>query len=1327
MARPTDSDSDPDDTIETAPSTAIAIPVTVDGKRRIGKYEIQKKIGAGGMGAVFLALDPGLKRSVALKVLPKDKADNPVLVKRFKVEAQAAANLRHENIVTVYEAGEADGFLYMAMEFVDGTDVANMVIKRGPMPVKRSVQIVRQVAQALQHAYKQQIVHRDIKPGNLLVGRDGTVKLADLGLARVVDEHLDTSITRAGTTVGTVDYMSPEQARNSKAADVRSDIYSLGCTWYFMLTGRAPFAEGSLTNKLRSHAEEPMPDPRQENPAVSEAVYAVMRRMGAKDPTQRYQTPAELIQDLDETNFSDDVFSQVILDELDEEASSPSRARPRELDDTAAPGEKIAAGRKPSRVREKPPTGRFRPPREDGAEAETDWGRAIMYYGVLAVLAVAVIGGLTLLIRGFSSSDVSGQPTTKPGPETVVVDSRSADDIRVGQTAPETTQIGGAPQGESSDPNTLRFGPGETAESTGSPALPPRSAQSLPDVTKIGPGGLVSSTGGQGTTGPSVGSSGSAQSLASSWNGAESSTAGLPVLNVKLRGAGAGEFDSLNAALAHAPAAGAVLMLHGPGPFPLRAVRLENRRQIVIQPAIAGSSPSAAPLVVLALEPGATEGLLVAGATLELRRIHLAVDAGPESGSAGNSLIHVAAGELLVRDCSISARGRGGPGLSAVKVAPRSDMRGENASGTRVLLERTLVRGNSLTALRLEGPADVILRDSLLWSGSSPAISLAGSAADDRGCLVRVLSSTVCSQACAVSLSGDAERPLAASFDWRDSLAAAPESGRETALVRFDGWSQTQTQQAAGRSAAWTSAGTLYTGWKALAAIGPAGLALASNAADWNALWKNSVGARPEQIQATPWPAGPLPEDVLALPLERLEPSSLGTQYVKASSGGWPGCRPELVPAPSLSSLDAGAVAARRPAWPGELFAEGAAQTIRIDLNAPNVDLGKVLAARNLQTGTQIVVSGTGVKPSSPIVIRDISVRIRFEQSDSAPLVLSPVLPAARAGDPFITVQNGGLTLEKVAISPQRAESAPGCFIQVIDGDLALRSCRLQGPMVDVPRHRGLIEWVRRKGPGPRHAGDQVAGEYLACDGCYLVDSGTLIKADISQRALLIRDSVLVSREDALVLALDGVDARGGGVVDLETSTLSAAGSFVHVTAASLTNPTDVPLAAFADRCVFGPPLRPSQKNGPVLLSWRGPLLETRQIAWYENRCGYATDFIAFARADAGAAPQGTPDFDQHWRSLWPREQVIEPLTGVQGIVLATKLPQSSAERAKLEPENFALDPQCRGATWAAGQPIGAPLPNPSIPELWPAKAPSGPTRPDKAPPPVVQPNRPAF
>lgn len=325
-------------------------------RKSLGPYDLRRKLGQGGMGAVYLAVDPNTKEQLALKILPREKASNPQLVKRFKAEAQNAAQLTHENIVSVFGTGEADGYLYIALEFVDGIDVHDLIQKRGVLPVKRSIDIIKQVARALQHAHEQHIVHRDIKPANLLIRRDGVVKLADMGLARAVDESTETGITRAGTTVGTVDYMSPEQARNSKSADVRSDIYSLGCTWYHMLTGRPPFSEGSLTNKLHAHAKQALPDPRLINPNVPEGVVAVMNRMLAKSPDDRYQTPQELIKDLEgalvnREDVSRKILEGIVQDQVEETQSDSSGDEPSQSNDVKSNDVNTESGYRPMRKR----------------------------------------------------------------------------------------------------------------------------------------------------------------------------------------------------------------------------------------------------------------------------------------------------------------------------------------------------------------------------------------------------------------------------------------------------------------------------------------------------------------------------------------------------------------------------------------------------------------------------------------------------------------------------------------------------------------------------------------------------------------------------------------------------------------------------------------------------------------------------------------------------------------------------------------------------------------------------------------------------------------
>jgi serine/threonine protein kinase len=271
--------------------------------KTLGRYRLEKKVGEGGMGAVYRAVDDTLGRVVALKVLPRDKAKNEMLVKRFQAEARAAANLKHANIVGVYDSGEADGYFYIALEFVDGIDVQDLMMRKGVLSAKRSLDIIKQVTLALEHAYEQNIVHRDIKPSNLMIKRDGSIKLADMGLARSMDDSDSAGITRAGTTVGTVDYMSPEQARDSKSADSRSDIYSLGASWYYMLTGKPPFPEGDLLNRITAHATAPRPDPQALNPEVPDAVSQIILTMMAIEPAGRYQTPTALLEELGTANL----------------------------------------------------------------------------------------------------------------------------------------------------------------------------------------------------------------------------------------------------------------------------------------------------------------------------------------------------------------------------------------------------------------------------------------------------------------------------------------------------------------------------------------------------------------------------------------------------------------------------------------------------------------------------------------------------------------------------------------------------------------------------------------------------------------------------------------------------------------------------------------------------------------------------------------------------------------------------------------------------------------------------------------------------------------
>jgi len=266
---------------------------------RLGPFELLEFVGGGGMGRVFRAWDTNLGRTVALKILPPDQAADEETFQRFVNEAQSAARLDHENVVRVYQVGEDRGLRYIAFEFVDGVDIRAIVERHGPLSLPEAVSYVLQVAEALVHAAARGVVHRDIKPSNVLVTPEGRVKLIDMGLARLRRESSSAAdLTASGVTLGTFDYISPEQARDPRHADARSDVYSLGCTFFYMLAGRPPFPEGTVLQKLLQHQGDQPPDIRRFRPDIPDEAVRVMRKMLAKDPRQRYQHPGELVEDL---------------------------------------------------------------------------------------------------------------------------------------------------------------------------------------------------------------------------------------------------------------------------------------------------------------------------------------------------------------------------------------------------------------------------------------------------------------------------------------------------------------------------------------------------------------------------------------------------------------------------------------------------------------------------------------------------------------------------------------------------------------------------------------------------------------------------------------------------------------------------------------------------------------------------------------------------------------------------------------------------------------------------------------------------------------------
>ena len=270
----------------------------------VGNYVILERLGMGGMGQVFKAQHRTMDRIVAIKLLPLETTKSPDALRRFHREAKAAARLSHPNIVTAHDADVDRGVHFLVMEHVEGENLSALVKANGPLPVAQALACVVQAAKGLEYAHAQGIIHRDIKPSNLLLDKRGTVKILDMGLARI-EEALDPEalppdeITHSGYVMGSVDYMSPEQGFDLRTTDHRSDVYSLGATLFYLVAGRPMYRSNTLVKRILAHRDHSIPSMRALRPEVPEALDAVFQRMVSKRSEDRYQSMTEVLGDLE--------------------------------------------------------------------------------------------------------------------------------------------------------------------------------------------------------------------------------------------------------------------------------------------------------------------------------------------------------------------------------------------------------------------------------------------------------------------------------------------------------------------------------------------------------------------------------------------------------------------------------------------------------------------------------------------------------------------------------------------------------------------------------------------------------------------------------------------------------------------------------------------------------------------------------------------------------------------------------------------------------------------------------------------------------------------
>lgn len=357
-----------------------------------GRYQIIERIGGGGMALVYKAHDILLNRNIAIKVLRQQFVNDEEFIRRFRREAQSAASLSHPNVVSVYDVGQEDDIHYIVMEYVEGQNLNEIIKERAPLQVDEAIRIASQIADALDHAHHNQIIHRDIKPHNILIGRNGRVKVTDFGIARAVTS---TTITQTGSVVGSVHYFSPEHAKGVATGE-KSDLYSLGIVLYQMLTGRLPFLGESPISVALKHLQEHFEEPRSVNPMIPQSVENIILKSMRKNPGERYQSAKEMLHDL-ETCLLPERRMESKLSFIDEEDEDSTRIVPAikpQVSSSARGGSKLSRDAQGDSDREE-------------AASKRIWFKPVLWVSLTVLLLLAMAGVVWYVNKTFTVPDVT--------------------------------------------------------------------------------------------------------------------------------------------------------------------------------------------------------------------------------------------------------------------------------------------------------------------------------------------------------------------------------------------------------------------------------------------------------------------------------------------------------------------------------------------------------------------------------------------------------------------------------------------------------------------------------------------------------------------------------------------------------------------------------------------------------------------------------------------------------------------------------------------------------------------------------------------------------
>jgi len=1071
---------------------------------QIGKYTVLVHLATGGMGAVYKAYDTETKRDVALKVLTPELASNPLMIERFRREAKHALKLRHENIVELLDFEQAGGQYFLVMEFIEGLDLHEYVERKGMLDPEEALRIIVQATKALDHAHRNGIVHRDIKPSNFLVTRKKgrlVVKMTDFGLSREANAE-EFRVTRAGTTVGTVDYISPEQARDSGQADIRSDLYSLGCTWHHLLSGKAPFPEGGLAERLHKHLNVEPPDVRLLNPRASRATAAVLRRLLAKRPADRYQTPEDLLKDLvtlkDGGSPTGRRALQLGLLNDDGDASASAHARTAVVPSAKTKAAKSSPRRSPGGKAKTSDPARRRPV-----------SRARLWYilgGVAAALLVAAAVGLALATRPHSSSSNTDQASH--------------------YSAPPVAPVGNLPP---PDPREVR--PPDQPP----PDQPPDKPSAKPRWPALDP------------TATPVDAVALRNEVEAPWAALAAPPTDAAVLHVA-RASAAGQapaYPSLAAAAAAAPPdKPVVLEIDDDGPLFETSTAFADRKVTIcagrgFRPLLVWDAPrtleerrrkgpgkadDGRPPAFLSIERGA----------LRLENLDV-VFKQPESVPGGLALLDVRDGDLTAERCTFSLAGKPREGTVLARV------RGTRPESGRCRFTHCVARGPALIALDLDDAAGAVLFDHSLVVGGEPAL-LQVRAGDSRPLSLAVVRSTLVCGRTLLSVQRAAEsdrRPTLQWLGWDSLLSRSNDQpgGDMVSVAAGDGVNTTGVK--------WRAYNCLYSGWQNLL-TGPETLA-GTDTAKWRAHWERSEG---DSAIHDAWPVYNEDPSVLPASSYRTADTLVGFAATAAPDGplgcdlaelpptrdNWPSLTVESFVVPPVDAITDDAAPAVQPAVDG-LYHGGPVDFARTpDVGAFLSDLGrkKLLAPRVV-----LLLSGTGEHPIAPFRLQRCTLVLHADAppEGAAPLTLTWGGQGSIGQEGLIEIENGGLEMTNIAVKlADFPRAATPAYLLKVHGDLKLFRCRLEGPLQNAADPYRAVVFLQGSGdPTATAACAAAINESVLLSG-----RDDVVLRGVGVR-LLLRQSVLVAGDDALHLVpgLDGANRANVQCV-LERSTLAA-------------------------------------------------------------------------------------------------------------------------------------------------------------------------------------------